>query len=116
VFVVVVEPHLTGGDHAWMAQPLPQPLRQLGVPTLRVVRVDAGGRGESLLAGGEGERAIGGFRRLTDDDDVGDAGRPGALEDDRAVGVVGRVGEMAVGVAQQAGRVACVILSGAKEP
>jgi hypothetical protein len=98
VVVVVIEPHLAGRDHAGVAQSLTQPLGHLGAPALRVVRVDAGGGGKARLPGSQGEGAVGGLRGFTDDDDVGDAGRPGALEDLRAVRVVGGVAQVAMGV------------------
>ena len=64
----------------------------------RFVRMEAGCGREPGVGGGELERAVSGQRGFTDHDDSGDPTRPGAIEDLASVGIVRRVGEMAVGV------------------
>ncbi len=63
--------------------------------------MNPGGGGEPGLGGGKRQRPLGGRWGFTDHDDVPDSAFPGAAEHAVAIGIVGRIGEVAVGVDEQ---------------
>ena len=65
--------------------------------------MNAGGGGESVIGGGEGERPVRRRHGFADHDDPGDTEGPGSLEDGMPIRIVGRIGEVAVGVDQHRG-------------
>ncbi len=103
VVVMVVEAHLPGGHHPGSPEPLAQPLGGGRAPAFRIMGVHAGGGREAGLLGGEGQSPIGRLGRFSNHHDMGQSRLPCSLENIRAVGIVGRVGQVAVGVDQHRG-------------
>ena len=104
VIVVIVEPHLPRGDDARVGQPLGQPRTGLGGPARGHMGMHAGGGGEPGIAGGEPQGAVGRLGRVPDDDHVADAGRARPRHHLAPIGVIGRIGEVAVRVDEHVSR------------
>src|SRR5688572_2370458 len=101
VIVMIVEAHLAGGDHAGIGQSGAQPVGRVLVPVGGDVRMDAGGSGEVGIVTRELERPLRGCPGFADDDDVADAGIDRACHHLGAIGIICRVGEVAVGIDEQ---------------
>ena len=102
VIVVVVEAHLARSDDPVVPETLAEPRRGISGPGSGVVGMHAGGSGEPGLRLGQRQRPVGGGRRLPDDDDVPDPRVPGSAQHLEPIRLVGRIGEVAVRIDEQA--------------
>jgi hypothetical protein len=89
MMVVVVEPHLPGGDHPGIPQPPAQPVSDLTAPARGVMGVNTRRGGKPGLGPGQREGAIGCLGRFAHDDHALDPRPPGPLQHFGAIGVVG---------------------------
>jgi hypothetical protein len=102
MIVVEIQTGLSRGNDAGISQDLAEPGFRLGAPLVGIVGMHSRGGNEPRLRGCQGEGAFGAAPGFADNHYPGHAGRPGPLEHLRPVGGVSRIGQVAVGIDQQA--------------
>jgi hypothetical protein len=98
MIVVIVQAGFPDRYHSGITQEVSQPALGGRIPALRIMRVDTGGGHEPRLAWRQFEGSFRARPGFTDHYDVRHPGSPRALQHGSAIGVVGRISEVTVGV------------------
>ena len=104
MIVVEVEAGLPDRDHSRIPQHATEPGFGARAPVPCVVRVDAGRCHQPRLGSGQLECSLCAAGGLADDNHAADSGSPGPIQHLFAIGLVGGIGKVTVGIDQHGGK------------